>query len=191
MLISVTPVRRRFLATAGLVVTTVFLAGCTLTATGTGTVTVTSDPPANAYDPVTEEGSIAYVCAASATQCEETDPYLYTYRPADGASEWIVSPGFPVLDRANQAVGLPAGRYRVQVTDYTPFASRSNSIVIDVFNVSEKDLTIWHQSHGREESGSPCEEGWQPSWAQWPNEGMGGFVCDRRVYAYYPDEPVK
>jgi hypothetical protein len=26
-------------------------------------------------------------------------------------------------------------------------------------------------------AGAPCEQDWQPSWAQWPNGGTGGFTC--------------
>lgn len=36
----------------------------------------------------------------------------------------------------------------------------------------------WVQSYGRSPD-ETCRSGWNPSWAQWPNEGKGGFVCDR------------
>jgi hypothetical protein len=34
----------------------------------------------------------------------------------------------------------------------------------------------WMKQVGRLE-GQSCEPGWQPSWAEWPNGGTGGFTC--------------
>jgi hypothetical protein len=36
----------------------------------------------------------------------------------------------------------------------------------------------WLQAVGRA-SGATCPAGWNPSWAQWPNNNTGGFVCVR------------
>ncbi len=41
----------------------------------------------------------------------------------------------------------------------------------------------WFQSHARINANDTCEAGWSSSWAQWPNGGSGGFVCNR-VVAY-------
>ena len=40
---------------------------------------------------------------------------------------------------------------------------------------------VWYQSYGRVSADAVCEDGWYPSWAQWPNDGTGGWVCDREV----------
>ena len=51
---------------------------------------------------------------------------------------------------------------------------------------------VWYQSVGRASAEAPCpvstgdelEAGWTqwgPSWAQWGNQGRGGFVCDRQI----------
>ena len=176
------------------ILTAIALSGCTITAIGSGTVTIVSnDDPATQYDPVSEEGTVAYVCAGGSSRCHQTDPYLYSYFPAEGTDEWVVSPGFPVVNRENQTVGLPAGSYTLQVTEYDvpPIFERTNAVFIDVFSTSEKDLTIWHQSHARHAQDAQCPDEWQASWAQWPNAGTGGFVCNRQIYAYYPDEPVR
>lgn len=53
-----------------------------------------------------------------------------------------------------------------------------------------KDLTVWQQSVGRAGQAAACGEGYTPSWSQWPNGGTGGWVCNKTIYAYYPDEPV-
>lgn len=57
---------------------------------------------------------------------------------------------------------------------------------------------VWYQSVGRASAEAPCpvstgtelEAGWtqwSPSWAQWGNQGRGGFVCDRQItWAYSP-----
>lgn len=39
----------------------------------------------------------------------------------------------------------------------------------------------WVQAYGRGGAEVGCIDGWSPSWAQWPNEGSGGFVCTRSV----------
>lgn len=46
------------------------------------------------------------------------------------------------------------------------------------------------QSTARTSADAACSTGWIPSWAQWPNDGKGGYVCDRWIYTYYPDIPV-
>jgi hypothetical protein len=40
----------------------------------------------------------------------------------------------------------------------------------------------WFQSMGRASETSECPQGWSASWAQWPNDGGGGFVCNRVIY---------
>jgi len=155
------------------------LSACTLTVSGSGTVTIVSSNSATL-------STVARVCAPGATSCLSTDPFLYSYVPVFGSSTWIVAPGFPVQDRNGVTVGLPAGRYSLQAT---ADGGDSNIVQIDIFG--GKDLTIWYQSYGRSASESACTDGWQPSWAQWPNDGAGGFVCNRQIYAYYPNEPVQ
>lgn len=38
----------------------------------------------------------------------------------------------------------------------------------------------WLQAYGRA-AGATCDAGWNPSWAQWPNNNTGGFVCVRTI----------
>jgi hypothetical protein len=42
--------------------------------------------------------------------------------------------------------------------------------------------SIWVQGYGRASVDVTCDEGWAPSWDQWPNDGQGGWVCTRVVY---------
>jgi hypothetical protein len=56
---------------------------------------------------------------------------------------------------------------------------------------ASKDLTIWLKATGRVSSEAACEEGWSPSWQQWPNDGAGGWVCVKYTYAYHPEETVR
>lgn len=39
----------------------------------------------------------------------------------------------------------------------------------------------WFQSYARGAS-VECLKGWNPSWAQWPGNGAGGYVCNREIY---------
>jgi hypothetical protein len=158
-----------------------FLSACEIYASGEGTVTVTSSGAASTF-------TVAHLCEPNAAQCLSTDDYLYSYRPIEGTTIWVVAPGFPVVDRDDRPVGLPAGRYTLQVDGLG--SDDSNVVEIDVYSTSERDLTIWHQAYAREDPVKPCESTWHPSWAQWPNDGAGGFVCVKEIYAFYPDLPI-
>ena len=38
---------------------------------------------------------------------------------------------------------------------------------------------------GGQTAAQPCPSGWNPSWAQWPNGGLGGPVCNEPTYTNY------
>ena len=40
----------------------------------------------------------------------------------------------------------------------------------------------WFQSYSRKSADATCQVGYSPSYAQWPNGGLGGWTCERRVY---------
>ena len=58
---------------------------------------------------------------------------------------------------------------------------------------------VWHQSVARASADAPCPTtsdadkaagwtDWAGSWDQWPNDGKGGYVCDRSItWAYEAD----
>ena len=52
---------------------------------------------------------------------------------------------------------------------------------------SEPDMTMWQQSIGRSSSEAACPSGYSASWAQWPNDYKGGWVCNRELFAYQPN----
>ena len=39
----------------------------------------------------------------------------------------------------------------------------------------------WFQAYGLH-AGEACEAGWTAGWAEWPNDGRGGPVCNRETY---------
>jgi hypothetical protein len=47
-----------------------------------------------------------------------------------------------------------------------------------------RDLTPppWHQSYARGSADEQCLTGWNPSYAMWPNDGKGGWVCVRTLH---------
>ena len=55
------------------------------------------------------------------------------------------------------------------------------ALVLTVAVAYRADAGVWFQSYGREDADATCEEGWYPSWAYWPNDGAGGWVCNREV----------
>jgi hypothetical protein len=40
----------------------------------------------------------------------------------------------------------------------------------------------WHQSYARVTADEKCLDGWNPSYAMWPNDGKGGWVCVRTLH---------
>ncbi len=58
-------------------------------------------------------------------------------------------------------------------------------------DVVEEELPprpLWHLSLGRASADAPCPAGYSPSWDYWPNNGTGGYVCNRVVFG---DEPLR
>ena len=176
------------------------LTGCTLTATGTGTVTLTSDVPAEAYtgtspygggtEPIT--GDILAFCAAGVNCWPDiAGSILYWYKPATGETQGVFTAGTPVLDSAGNTVPLPAGSYRAVAIEFGN-ARTFNGFYSSDFTIggSSPDMSTSMQSTARASADATCSSGWAPSWAQWPNNGKGGYVCDRWIYIYYPDLPV-
>lgn len=63
-------------------------------------------------------------------------------------------------------------------------------------NPANAETGIWHQSFERASQDAECQppsdetpwqasfsgqREWTPSWAQWPNDGTGGWVCQRQI----------
>ena len=171
------------LLTVGLTGLMVIGSGCaviTVSGSGTDQVTISSDRPATS-------NTVAYLCRGTSGTCAPTDPYEYIYRPPGLTEAVTVSAGFAVEDRSGDPAALSPGRYTVGIFDNDV---EQDTVTIDLAGLQESDLTIWHKSVGRDGSEATCPEGHQPSWAQWPNDGTGGFVCNHQSYAYYPDIPV-
>ena len=55
------------------------------------------------------------------------------------------------------------------------------AIVLGIAYATSAAAGVWHQSYGRDSATVVCDEGWYPSWAYWPNDGTGGWVCNREV----------
>ena len=177
-----------------LAATSVLLAACitppiTATPTGTGAVAIAWDGTADGVGPPRD---LLVLCSATDNACAPGNA-LFDYAPADGTTSATLVPGMTVRDSAGHDASLPAGAYSLQAYSDTDNASGTQfGPVGSLLQISlgSRDLTIWWQSVGRESDTAPCPSGWKPSWARWPSEGAGGYVCNKQVYAYYPDEPV-
>ena len=53
------------------------------------------------------------------------------------------------------------------------------------------DDTIWYQSYGRLSAAEECASGYTGSWAEWANGNAGGYVCNRAVYSYHPEDDTR
>jgi hypothetical protein len=173
-----------------------------VTATGSGVVTISwASSVADVTDP--DYGAAAFdgtygdrlaICADTVASCDpDTGPILYFYDPADGDMSAVLSTGTTVSVATGGTTTLPSGSYTLQAIGYDlpDWQVRGALLSIVIGPTGTKDLTVWHQSVQRPSQDAACPRGYDPSWAQWPNDGAGGYVCDRQVYAYYPDEPVR
>ena len=78
------------------------------------------------------------------------------------------------------AVGTYAAAFRMYAatsTTYTLVYASGSSAPAQVSSQVSSPPN-WVQSYGRSRD-EACRSGWNPSWAQWPSAGKGGFVCDR------------
>ena len=108
------------------------------------------------------------------------DPLLGSLADNGGPTQTMMpAADSPVIGAANP-VGAPA-------TDQRGFSRTTNGLadmgaVQVAGEAPEPDLSqmppSWHQAQGREQRESVCPPGMAPSWAQWPNEGTGGWTCE-------------
>jgi len=79
--------------------------------------------------------------------------------------------------------GAPAGTYAAAVTVAPTGGSPGSSTKYGGLTVTTRTGSppVWHQSYSVERS-ADCASGWAKSWAQWPNDGSGGYVCNRVVF---------
>ena len=91
-----------------------------------------------------------------------------TLNAVDGAGNPLIA-GSTIASIDNQSIGQrPLQTYAFI---YQPAAS---PVVVP----------MWQQSVGRHAVTDPCADGYSPSWAMWPNNGTGGYVCTRFVPAF-------
>lgn len=102
-----------------------------------------------------------------ATTAEMNSPDIFT------AAGWSLSEGFSSLSTWGMCSSVNSG-----YPFLTAFYSTNPCISSDPRLVPPS----WHQSFGRLSASEPCPAGWNPSWAQWMNNGSGGFVCNREIY---------
>jgi hypothetical protein len=186
---------------AALLLAAVTLTACELTATGSGAVTITFDEPATAFNGTSpygvalgKTGDILAFCEAGVVCLPDTPGLIkYWYKPAAGDTQGVVTAGSLVLDPDGNTVPLPAGNYRaegIRFLDILGPAFLHTGTTDFTIGGSSPDMSTSMQSTARISADVTCSSGWTPSWAQWPNNGKGGYVCDRWIYIYYPDLPV-
>ena len=129
-------------------------------------------------------------CLADRSQCEF--PYYYS------SDDWAVSSGtsagitvttvLSAVNGGNLAIGpgVALGVLSNAITD-VPSAWSVNILWAGPRSSDDgsgPDMTMWQQSIGRSSSDAACPTGYSASWAQWPNDRKGGWVCNRELFAY-------
>jgi hypothetical protein len=160
-----------------------------------GVALVTVAPPASAADPSVPVdcgtgvgGSFSVTCGStidfdlSASSCSVvlgsfTQETFQSF--IDTSTELAGTGGTVVAHLAAKYVSYTAGpligtdTLTVQLPDRALFDSNDYSMTSQKPNPEP-----WFQAVGRG-AGVPCPFGWNPSWAEWPNNNTGGFVCVR------------
>ena len=88
--------------------------------------------------------------------------------------------GFPASFTVSSslATGTYAGAFQLSASTTTTYSLQYGSS--GGSTSSAQSPPDWLQGYGRSQ-GESCRTGWSESWAQWPNSGVGGFVCHRTV----------
>jgi len=169
---------------AGIGAIAVALAGCMaapVEVSGSGTITVSwqnlAERGPSGSVGVAAWGDAIVFCLPSQSPCTSSN-WSYAFLPAVGSASVEISAGAPVKMPDFSDSTLPAGEYLLQAIRFVGFGSLPIGDPASVVIAGSRDLSIWHQSVGRESADSRCPAGWQSSWAQWPGEGAGGFVCN-------------
>ena len=147
--------------------------------TGGDVYVVASGTLSASYSLFTSTSSVSPSVSGSSLIVGE-DPLLGSLAD-NGGSTLTMMPGAgsPVLGAANPS-GAPA-------TDQRGFTRTTDGLadmgaVQRAAQAPEPDLSqvppSWHQAQGRQQREAVCPPGMAPSWAQWPNEGTGGWTCE-------------
>lgn len=161
-------------------IATTTASGVLLIAAGSSAIAVTQNLTYDCYDnaPVNLNVSPGDVLSFSsncgaAPGARAVNASLFTSYPASFSSwpqDFVVSPS---LAQGTYAAAFEM--YGASTTVYSLVFARAGGD-----SESASSPPDWVQSYGRFEDDA-CREGWHPSWAQWPKDGLGGFVCDRTL----------
>jgi hypothetical protein len=145
-------------------------------------------------------GFLSFVSTTAAMQCGSDFAGCYTAGYYSN-SDWYVDSGFTagitittVLSALNgQGLAIAPGVALGALSNDVAGVSSPWAVAI-IWNGprtsgadSEPDMTLWHQSLSRSSSDAACPSGYAASWAQWPNDRKGGWVCNRELFAYQPN----
>lgn len=157
---------------------------------GEGTVILTWQGLAQEFDGT--EGDSFQFCPAGLTDCRPTDEEkLFAFYPAEGSTGAVLQVGTPVVLPDGAPTTLPAGRYTLQARFImSPSMSLATTEGFQITIGPTGARPVWLQSFARSSTDETCPRNWSPSWAQWPKDGAGGFVCERSMFADAPDEQV-
>ena len=74
--------------------------------------------------------------------------------------------------------------YAVAASGDTIYVGSSGGLSISFSPASATPIPMWQQAIARASGTETCPEDYTPSWAQWPNNGTGGYVCNKFVPMY-------
>lgn len=143
----------------------------TVTVTATGTTSLhsligeASDPSVSA--------SVCLIQESSAT-CDSNSQGTPVTLSAMQDIGTFVDLGWPIV--ADCYTGTDWG-ICPSIFDGTPFLRSFAGSPVDPSKIPPP----WLRAFGRAE-GAQCPDGWGAGWAQWPNSGQGGFVCNQETY---------
>jgi hypothetical protein len=139
-----------------------------------------------AHTRATETGTFTPVSTITATAGDTVTLWNYCNWPGPLTLDFIPNVGATVSASryASGTMTLAAGTTSIQVKNM------NNNAILLTFTVSlgggvsageSGGAAPWFQAIARTSATASCPAGYGGSWAQWPNDGRGGYVCNRTL----------
>ncbi|MBI1352023.1 MAG: hypothetical protein GC156_13000 [Actinomycetales bacterium] len=150
--------------------------GETLTITAVGCYGMTSDTNPSRY-----------MDSLSATFSPSLQPDFCSLTVTSGCTGSVAAFSYQLLTVTMVAPAVDQPSTRRMRTYATPEGAGTVEVWVSVVTPPAENSSgaatppPWLQAYARASRSETCYEGWSPSWAQWPSDGQGGWVCERTV----------
>jgi hypothetical protein len=176
---------------------TILVTATDTTTTKTYTITVTRAAPASSDADLTNlslsSGSLSPGFASattsySASVADAVSSVTVTPTASDAGASITVNGSAVTSGQASGPISLSVGSNTI-TTVVTAVDTTTKTYIVTITRGQTTELAsqappVWFQAYSRPSHDAPCREGYRPSYAWWPNDGRGGWTCERRLHAH-------